>query len=147
MSVNGKDLRGITHMAVLQELKKKRSNVIFTVLREKPQSFPKETPPDLISSIVGRNTPPPLPATLPPPPSDEDKELNSVLMSQNGEPVLKDAISSTIFEDGQSNTQDCLPPPFVFVDVDALGEFLRQPSYSKYILGPPPVFHEYPSVS
>ncbi|XP_028398955.1 uncharacterized protein LOC114522468 [Dendronephthya gigantea] len=96
VSVNGEDLRGKSHTAVLQELKKPRSNLTLAVLRKKStnqaktqasgSSFQKES----MGSPLPADLPPPLPSSSPPPLSDDEQqtykkdELDILLASDQG---------------------------------------------------------------
>ena len=215
VSVNGEDLREKSHTAVLQELKKPRTNLTLAVLREKSSSqartqssgsaFQKETtggsplPPDL---------PPPLPSSSPPPLSDDEQqtyeqdELDILLASDQAfvpqpkgrtsafdeqefsPPIVNregsvftspsredlkiganvrtyvspppnaalgkldvNELKVLIESDVASNKASLLPPPFVFTEDNEVGDFQRQPSFSKYILKPPPMVEDEESVS
>ena len=99
VSVNGVDLRELSHPAVLQELKKPRAHVTLVVLREKTPR-PSEKDSDSASANHSMrfhqpggpplpvDVPPPLPSSSPPPLSDNDQqrykhdELDSILAEE-----------------------------------------------------------------
>ena len=221
VSVNDKDLRELSHTAVLQELKKPRTHVTLVVLREKSLSQSKTPSGKFPSEDTAQSknqfrvssppaaVPPPLPSSSPPPMSDDEEqtykqhELDSLL----DETVERDPVSlgrqfhpttesvppqpkgrtpdfsehrfspsgessafiSPIHEDAKiesnvhtyvsppptnkeptmdqpvhltSDTASLVPPPFVFVEDNETGDFQRQPSFSKYILKPPPMVED-----
>ena len=264
MSVNGVDLRELSHTAVLQELKKPRTHVTLVILREKSlhsSKQPSEKSTDSLpsgsahqseylqqseGSPIPVDIPPPLPTSSPPPLSDDDQqrnkygELDSILagelnstsidesrfqptkesvmqnlsptrvtakamassdqtfaplpkertpgFSEHGfspPPFLKQddgAVNlpsnpeiqkiesnvhtyispppatkvSSMYSDVEtgtpslrltSSTASLLPPPFVYVEDEQPGDFQRQPSFSKYILKPPPMVEDEDSVA
>ena len=178
VAVDDKDLRGVSHTAVLQELKKPRTHIKLTIFRE---NFPRSCKsPDLTNSVLKRNetstsktsinpigteyhkmipdVPPPLPATLPPPLSHEEEELNiqdelEKLISETSNikcvaafvsselPSLGKPLSPHEVVSADSNIECVVPPPMVFEDSESTSVFQRQPSFSKYIVSPPPVFN------
>ena len=228
VSVNDKDLRELSHTAVLQELKKPRTHVTLVILREKSLSQSKtpsgkvlsEDTTNHVGSAQSKNqsrvssppaaVPPPLPSSSPPPMSDDEEqiykqhELDSLLdetverapvssgsqfhpITESVTPQPKGRTSdfnkhrffptpreSSAFippnhEDAKiesnvrtyvspppinegltmdqpvqltSDASSLVPPPFVFVEDNETGDFQRQPSFSKYILKPPPMVED-----
>ena len=252
VSVNGEDLRELSHTAALQELKKPRTHVTLVVLREKSSRqsesvFSSEVSHRMsnlqqstLDSPLPADIPPPLPSSSPPPLSDEEKqeykqdELDSLLaqtldcdpkfpssesrlqpesvvrslsptlvsnrametdhqtfvpqpkgstpeFNEHGfsppllisqeemdlsspheskskfqayslsppanKVVAVDQDVNTPSEHVTLDSASLLPPPFVYVEDDQLGDFQRQPSYSKYILKPPPMVEDETSVT
>lgn len=233
MSVNGEDLRELSHTAVLQALRKPRTHLTLLLLRAKTLEQSK-TPAlgverDGILNLhpskglsIPTDIPPPLPLSSPPPLSDDvqgvdqrneldclldntldpvfsptgkrnqpetksslNNYLNNLLIggvtgsadgsslsqpkgiapgfnehrtnkeSEINLPIIDMDIQSSMENNGTSKnsahlTSDIsslVAPPFLYVEDVQLGDFNRQPSFSKYILKPPPMVDDETSVA
>ena len=82
-----------------------------------------------------------------PPATNRGPIINLGVQGSTPPPTMKNEGTSKPVHLTSEDTTSLLPPPFVYVEDGQLGDFQRQPSFSKYILKPPPTVEDETSVS